>query len=201
MSKIYEAYMENEHAIRRVIAKYCPRPEDVDELAQETFLRCFAAELKNEIKKPKHFLLRAAQNTARSEIKRKRNTTTDYLEDSPALRILIDENQVPPDVQLDGRQKLAVLALAIGSLPPRDQKMLLMRKMERLKFKQIALRMDVSVSTVQKRIAASLIHCDAFFRKLGYEPAEFGSLKQRAQGGEIASLKPNPGSLGDGHGR
>ncbi|MFC7293056.1 RNA polymerase sigma factor [Hirschia litorea] len=186
MSRIFEAFVENENAIRRVVARYCARPEDVDELVQETFLKCFAAELKAEIQEPKHFLLRAAKNTALSEIKKKRNTTTDYLEDSADKDVLVDEGQFSPETRYDGRRKLAVLAMAIGSLSADDQRMLLMRKMEHLKFKQIALRMDVSVSTVQKRVAAALLHCNAFFRSRGYDPIEFGGHSLTPKSSNIA---------------
>ncbi len=186
MSKIFEAFVENEYVIRRVIARYCSRPEDIDELVQETFLKCFAAELKTVIQEPKYFLLRAAKNTALSEIKKKRNTTTDYLEDSADKDVLVDEGQFSPETRYDGKRKLAVLAMAIGSLSADDQKMLLMRKMEHLKFKQIALRMDVSVSTVQKRVAAALLHCNAFFRARGYDPIEFGGISVRPKGANIS---------------
>lgn len=188
MSKIFEAFVENEKAIRRVIAKYCFRVEDIDELAQETFLKCYVAELKSDIKEPKHFLLRAAKNTALSEIKKKRNTITDFFEDSADKDVFIDEGEVSPEIRYDGRRKLAILAMAIGSLPKDDQQMLLMKKMENLKFKQIAARMDVSVSTVQKRVAAALLHCNAFFRSRGYDPIEFGGKSIEPRSGQISNL-------------
>jgi ferric-dicitrate binding protein FerR (iron transport regulator) len=101
------------------------------------------------VRDPRRFLLRVARNIAVSETRRHRNKTTDYLGDSSALDVHTHDRQITPEKQLDGRQKLALLAKAIASLPEEDQDILLMRKMEHLKFKQIAIRMNLSVSAVQ----------------------------------------------------
>ena len=205
MSKIIEAFLANEQSVRRVIARYCPRTEDIDELTQETFLKCFAAELRSEVRDPKGLLLHAAKNVALGEIRKKRHKTTDYLEDSQDLGVLVDEAQISPEVQLDGRRKLVALARALSVLPPDDQRMLLMRKVDKLKFKQIARRMDVSVNTVQRRIAAALLKCGVFLREQGYDPMEFGAVRShrgQSKTPRVAAIGSHGGEReeGDGHG-
>ena len=174
MSSIFKTFMEHESAIRRVIARYCARPEDIEELTQETFLKCYAAERGQPVREPKRFLMRAAKNIAISETRRHRNKTTDYLEDSTLLDVKVDEGQICPEAQLNSRQKLFLLTRAIGSLPEDDQKILLMRKMEHLKFRQIAIRMNMSVSAVQKRTTQALLKCGAYLREHGYEASDLG---------------------------
>ncbi|MGD2132165.1 MAG: RNA polymerase sigma factor [Maricaulaceae bacterium] len=186
MSGILEAFLENQAAIRRIIARRFSRAEDIEELTQETFLKCFAAECRSEIFDPKAFLLRAAKNLALSEVKKKVHTTTDYAEDSGGSDVFEDEGHVSAEARIDSRRKLAALSEAIASLPPHCRRALLMRKMENLKFKQIAMRLNVSVSTVQKRVAHALALCDAYLRAKGYEPVEFGR--------EVGSSKPVGGS-------
>ncbi|MCG8502984.1 MAG: sigma-70 family RNA polymerase sigma factor [Sphingomonadales bacterium] len=205
MSKIIEAFLANEQSVRRVIARYCPRTEDIDELTQETFLKCFAAELRSEVRDPKGLLLHAAKNVALGEIRKKRHKTTDYLEDSQDLGVLVDEAQISPEVQLDGRRKLVALTRALSVLPPDDQRMLLMRKVDKLKFKQIARRMDVSVNTVQRRIAAALLKCGVFLREQGYDPMEFGAVRShrgQSKTPRVAAIGSHGGEReeGDGHG-
>ena len=176
MSRIYKAFLENEAAIRRVFARYFRSTADVEELTQETFVRCFAAETKNDIINPKSFLFRAAKNLALSERKQKYRNTTDFFEDSGGSEVILDENSVSAEVRLDNRRKLAVLAEALASLPEEYRRALLMRKLENLKLAQIATRTNVSVRTAQKRVAVALDMCDAFLRKKGYEPIEFGGV-------------------------
>ena len=174
MSNILRAFQEHEVAIRRVVARYCPCPEDIDELVQETFLKCYAAERNQPVREPRRFLLRAARNIAISETRRHRNKTTEYLADSTLLDVHEDEGQICPETQLDSRQKLFLLVKAIASLSQDEQKILLMRKMEHLKFKQIAIRMDMSVSAVQKRATQALLKCSVYLREHGYEETDLG---------------------------
>ena len=175
MSEILQAFIENERTIRRIFARYCSRAEDVEDLTQETFLKCFAAEMTTQIREPKAFLLRAAKNLALSEVKRKVNKTTSYIEDSGGEDVLGDDGRVSVEADIDGKRKLVALAKAIASLPAPHRRALLMRKMENLRIKQIAKRLNVSVSTVEKRIAAALLMCASYLKAEGYDLAEFGA--------------------------
>ncbi|GAB5459339.1 MAG: RNA polymerase sigma factor [Henriciella sp.] len=180
MSSISEIYADNETIIRQIIAKYRPNKDDVDELAQETFLKCFAASLRQKIRDPKALLFRVAKNVAISEARRKRHSTTVSFEDSEGSGVLIDETQIPADEALHSRRKLSVFVLALECLPEEQRRALLMRKIDGLRFKQIATRLGVSVSTVEKRVASALLHCNAYLRDKGYDPSEF-SIVSRAK--------------------
>ncbi|PHR92442.1 MAG: RNA polymerase subunit sigma-24 [Robiginitomaculum sp.] len=179
MSKIYKAFQENEASIRRIVAKYRWRKEDVDDLTQETFLKSFAAEIKQEILNPKAFLFRVAKNVAISEVKKKRHSTTDFVEDLGGMEVYKDERHISAEDQLDARQKLFVFSQALATLPPECSRALIMRKIDGLKFKQIALRLDVSVSTIEKRVATALLRCNAYLKKNGYDPEDFGAVSKK----------------------
>src|SRR5262245_2929270 len=117
MSRIYQAFLANEGAIRRIFAGYFRQPQDIEDLTQETFVKCFAAELKAEIHDPKSFLLHSAKNLAISERRKKIRTTTDYIEDSGGSEVFMDEGEVPAETRIDGQHKLAALARALAKLP------------------------------------------------------------------------------------
>jgi RNA polymerase sigma-70 factor (ECF subfamily) len=190
MSGIYKAFLEQETAVRRVLRRYFKRSEDVEDLTQETFLKCFAAETKGQIREPKAFLLRVAKNVALSEVKKKSRTTTDYLEDSSLLDVLGDDAQISADVQLDAKRKLVILTKIVANLPPDCRQALLMRKMEKLKYDQIALRLNVSLSTVHRLVGRAMLQCSAALRDQGYELMEFGGVmpKGPAASGSIITL-------------
>ena len=175
MSRIYRTFLNNQTAIRRIIAKYRPDKHDVDDLTQETFLKCFAAEISQEIQNPKAFMFRVAKNVAISEARRKRNFNTDSFEDSGGIDVYPDREQITPDDALHSRRKLAVFVEALSTMPTENRRALVMRKIEGLKFKQIAVRLGVSVSTIEKRVAAALVHCNSYMRKKGYNPSDFGA--------------------------
>ena len=63
---ITDAYVQHESAIRRFIGKFLPRPNDIEDVSQEAFLKAFVAEKKHSIEQPKSFLFRVARNMALS---------------------------------------------------------------------------------------------------------------------------------------
>lgn len=173
MSRILEAFVEHEKSIRRIFARYYSSAEDVEELTQETFLKVFSANMKTAVQEPKAFFLVVAKHLALSGLKRKAHSTTDYIEDSGGIEVLRDEGQTSIEEQVDWQNKLVIMSKAIASMPPEYQRALLMRKVEQLKLKQIAKRLDVSVSTIEKRVARALVMCNTYLRDHGYDPLEF----------------------------
>lgn len=187
MSKVFKAYIAYERMVKAVFARYFSNLQDIEDLAQEVFLKCYAAELKAEIREPKWFLMRAAKNLALSELKRKVRTTTDYMEESGGSEVYMDEDQVSAEALLDGRRKLAALARAVASMPEENRRAFLMRKLEELTFEQIATRIGVSERTAYARVAKALVLCDAFLRSEGYDPSEFRGLSYYASEGGAPS--------------
>lgn len=173
MSKVFNAFKENETVIRRIVAKYRPNKEDVEDLMQETFIKCFAADLKESIRDPRAFIFRVAKNVAISEAKRKRHSTTTIIEDYERPEVYEGKKDVCLENQLYDRRQLSIFLMVLAELPALQQRALLMRKVDGLKFKQIATRLDVSVSTVEKRVAAALLYCQDRLREHGYDLSEF----------------------------
>ncbi len=176
MSLILKNFLQNEKALKKYLKRFFSRAQDIDDVAQETFLKAFASEAKSEIKAPKSFLFTVAKHTALNEIAKKSNSTTDYIEDSANSNVLEDEAQVSAEQEFDSKQKLIVFSKAVASLPPNCRRVFLLRKMEGLKVKEIARKLDISVSGVEKHIATGLVKCSQYFREQGYDPSEFGDI-------------------------
>jgi RNA polymerase sigma-70 factor (ECF subfamily) len=163
------------------LRRYVRRSEDVDDLAQESFLRAFAAEAGQPIVSPKAFLFKVARNLALNELAKLANATTDSLEDYPDQDVLGGRDQVTLDDEMDARQRIRLLAQAIASLPPQCSRAFLLRKVHGLSYKEIADRLEISVSTVEKHVALGLLRCSEFLRRQGYE---VGGRTQRVQTAE-----------------
>ena len=167
MSRMLRAFLENESGIRRFLSRRVRRPQDVDDLTQETFLRAYAAEGEQDVAAPRAYLYRVAKNLALNEKVRHANTRTSSLE---------DEAQPPQDVQAPsgeahvyGRQKLALFAEAVDTLPPQCREVFLLRKVHGLSQKEVARRLGVSEGTVEKHVAAGLVKCAQYLRQRGYD--------------------------------
>lgn len=175
MTAILDSFLKHELALKKYLSRFFKGQQDIEDAIQETFLKAFAAETKAEIQSPKAYLFRVAKHTALNTLAKKATLTTDYIEDSASSSVLHDRGQVGADDTLDSRRKLVVFSKAVASLPPGCRRVFLLRKMDGLKVKEIARHLDISVSGVEKLIAAGLVKCNQYFKEQGYDPSEFGA--------------------------
>ncbi|HUO98803.1 MAG TPA: RNA polymerase sigma factor [Rhizomicrobium sp.] len=185
---IVKAYFDNEAAIKRYLRRFVRRSEDIDDLAHESFLRAYAAEALQPINSPKAFLFKVARNLALNERAKLANATTDSLEDYPEQAVIAGTEQVTLDDEMDARQRVRLLAQAIASLPPQCSKVFLLRKIHGLSHKEIADRLGISVSTVEKHVALGLLRCSDFLRKQGYETGR-PPVRPAAATGQVEKLE------------
>src|SRR6187399_1438828 len=167
MSTILEAYLENEAALKRFLRRFIKSREGADDLAQEAFLRAFAAESNRVIESPKAFLFKVARNLALNELARQATATITPLGDFEGQEVLEDSSQAAVDDAVDGRERIRMLARAIAALPPQCAKVFILRKMQGLSQKEIAARLDISVRTVENHVALGLVRCKAYMRAHG----------------------------------
>jgi RNA polymerase sigma-70 factor (ECF subfamily) len=150
-SKLYETYVDCEISLKRFLRNFLKKPEDIEELAQEAFLRTFTVELQQEIKSPKAYLFRAARNIALRELSKKTRQLTDYLEESVDDNLLGKVSSL--EEELIAQQKLKQCCEAIADLPEQCRRVFLLRKVHALSHKEIAQQLGISNSTVEKHIA------------------------------------------------
>jgi RNA polymerase sigma factor (sigma-70 family) len=196
MSEILKAFLQNEAAIRRYLARYRVDAQAVEDFVQETFVRGFAAEMKSDIKEPKAYLFQIAKSIALETLRKNQRTPTSALEDCGGSELILDEDQAGAEEWLEGRRKLALFVRAVAELPPQCRTAFLMRRIEGLQYKQIANRMSISVSAVEKHVTTGLVKCNAYLREHGYDPRELaGTLGKRSGGScEGGGIAPEKGS-------
>ena len=178
---ILETYLQNEPALKRYLRRFIKSREGVDDLAQEAFLRAFAAESERSIISPKAFLFKVARNLALNELARQSSATTQPLGDFEGQEVLEDSSQVAVDDAVDGRARIRVLARAVAALPPQCAKVFILRKMQGLSQKEIAARLDISVRTVENHVALGLVRCKAYMRAHGGASDQGGAVTRIAE--------------------
>ena len=167
MPTILETYLENETALKRFLKRFIKSREGADDLAQEAFLRAFAAESDRAIIAPKAFLFKVAKNLALNELAKQSSAAIEPLGDFEGQEVLADSNQAAVDDAVDGRERIRMLARAIAALPPQCAKVFILRKMQGLSQKEIAARLNISVRTVENHVALGLVRCKAYMRAQG----------------------------------
>jgi RNA polymerase sigma factor (sigma-70 family) len=169
MSELLRAFLENERGIKRFLSKFLMRSQDVDDIAQETFLRAFAAGAKNDVLAPRAFLYRVAKNLALNERARAVNAITDSLEDSTNADSVGVKDQPTGEEIVHSQQKMALFAEAVSLLPPQCRRVFLLRKVHGLSQTDIARRLGISAGTVEKHISVGLLRCREHLRLRGYD--------------------------------
>lgn len=126
---------------------------------QEAFLKAYQAEHITEIEQPRAFLFRTAKNLAINEQAKRRNRYTDAVADLEALTVLFDahaDSRHEPEAQALIQERLVLAHSAIEQLSPRVREVFVLRKIYGLRQREIAARLGISQSTVEKHIARGL---------------------------------------------
>ena len=187
MSKVFETYMSNQALLERILRRYVKNSSDVEELKQEVFLRAYDYELKDEIRDPIRFLARTAKNLALKKVNRKENFVTRSEQEIDGFTVIKDDESVSQEDALDARQRFGVLVEAIAAMPDELSEALIMRRLEGQSVAEIAERLGLSESGIERRLARALVYCNDYIRSKGLDPADFGGVEKKKAKVEIMS--------------
>lgn len=163
LSPVSAAFVKNRDFLARYLRRYFARQQDIEDVVQETFLRAYLSEQRNEIVHPKGFLFQIARNVALTELTRKSRQITDYLEESGIPVVAGTEASV--DKEVEAQEMLGLYCEAIASLSDKCREVFLLRKVQGLRHKEIAERMSLSLSSVAKYLRQGALACEAISRQ------------------------------------
>jgi RNA polymerase sigma-70 factor (ECF subfamily) len=132
-------------------------------VSQETFLRAFSTEKQRPIEQPKSFLFRIAKHVALTQLTQKSRQITDYLEEFEEPEVLSTQDSVEDVVM--GRESLGIHCEAVAALAPQCRRVYLMRKVYGMSHREIAERLGIAVSTVEKHLMKGVEQCDRYVRE------------------------------------
>lgn len=156
-SQITKAFVEQQRPLKSFISRFIRRPQDIDDIAQETFVRAFLAEKKGEIQHPKAYIYRVARNLAFETLTKKSTQLTSYIEDSCDQSLLHSGENVEDSMVVT--EKFERVKVAIAEMPPQCQRVFIMHKVYGFKYREISQQLGISVSTVEKHIMTGLKKC------------------------------------------
>ncbi len=143
-----------------LLARFSTLP-DVDDLVQETCVRVLRARDASPIRSTRALLFATARNLALDAVRRQRVIRFEPITDDTDSSVLADTTDVIATVSK--QQELELLTKAIQSLPERCRQIFTLRTAYGLTQKQIAAKLGVSESTVEKQVAHGIRLCAEFF--------------------------------------
>lgn len=167
-NRVLTAFQSCRDGLVRSILKMSVEQQDVDDILQEAFIRVLNSDAKQEIKSPKGYLFVVSRNLVLKKLIQQSKEIHTELDDA------LIEDDVDNTVEKELYQKLKFerFSKLLSSLPEKNRRAILLRKLYCLSHKEIAKKMDVSVSSVEKYIATGLKTCKQSLCAQGYEANE-----------------------------
>ena len=185
-SSVEQSFAENESALKRFLERYFYSTHDIEDILQDAFLQTWIIEKKQKIQAPKSYLFKVARNIALKELKKKSRQITAYIEEFNPEELVCNETFIENEVDLN--ERLILFEKALATLPPRCRNVFVLRKVFGFSQKEIARRMDISVSTVEKHIINGIQRCNAYMNTHGIDDL-FGSAKRNNPESTMDSVK------------
>lgn len=138
------------------IRRRVPDPSEAEDLLQDTFLRVTQREAPDSVAHFEGYLYRTAESVLADRYRRRSVRRADAhialepeehrAEDADALRALL------------ARERLRAVSASLMTLPERARAVFVLRRLEGLRYGEIATRLKVSLSTVEKDMARAIDH-------------------------------------------
>ena len=143
---------ENFEKLRDYIYYKCGDIEQAEDIAQETFLKLW--EKREKVKKDTvlSYLFRIAHNIFVNHVKREQIVFN--FQNQHSSQFVDNES---PEYKMEFKQFDDKLQIALAELPEPIRVTFLMNRIDGLKYKEIAVLLDISIKTVEKRIQKAVI--------------------------------------------
>lgn len=138
---------------------------DVDDLVQDSYVRVLRERERGTLRSTKAFLFTVARNAVRDLLRRRATAQAIPVTETAALPVLSDNPGVADLVS--ARQELALLSEAIRDLPERCRQVFLLRKIQGLSQREIALRLGITENTVETLVGKGARRCADYLRAHG----------------------------------
>lgn len=144
----------HEPDVRRWLRRSSLRTVDADDVVQEAYARIAAAAPGASVREPRAYFFTVVRNVALEQMRRARVTPIAAVADLQSS-FIVDDRAGPEQIAAD-RDELRRVFDMIQRLPDKLRQVLLMRRVEGLPQKEIARRLGVPESTIEKRSAKAL---------------------------------------------
>lgn len=163
LSAVTSSFLANYEFLKRFLSGFFSEREEIEDVAQETYLRAYVAEQMKAIEQPKAYLFRTARNIALTELTKKSRKITDYLEEAGVSTV--PDNAAGADSEAEAEELLGMYCEAVAQLPEKCRQVFLLRKVHGLSHRDIAVRMALSVSSVEKYLHTGIVHCKTYLQR------------------------------------
>ncbi|MCG8442871.1 MAG: sigma-70 family RNA polymerase sigma factor [Caulobacterales bacterium] len=180
METIAEAFRANAEGLRRFVSRRGAPTALVEDLVQETFLHAYAAKKDEKLVSAKAYLFTVARHLCQREAQARRERfhvlLSEVEESSPEELI---DSSVGVDAEVHERMRFECFCQAVLEMPDQCRRVNILRHVYGFSHKEIAARLEIAPSTVEKHIAKGVKLAAAHLRERGYLQEQGAARKRR----------------------
>jgi RNA polymerase sigma-70 factor (ECF subfamily) len=140
-----------------VVSRIAP-PHEIEDIVQETYVRICQSKVSGDMREPRAFMLTTARNLALDYVKRADQRLNCTLEEQLEATLLAPETSDPLR-QAVSDQEFARFCEAVRRLPQQCRRVFILKKVYGHSQQEIAEKLGLKESTVEKHIARGLQSC------------------------------------------
>ena len=165
-SPVTKTFLQNLGGLRSYLSHFFHSKHDIDDVLQDAYVRAVQAEKVEEIQTPKAFLYKICKNLAINHHTKAAQRLTDYIADFDDLEVLY--STVSMDEQVEQENRFVQFCESVKCLPPQCRRAFVLKKVYGLSSKEVAQRLGITISTVDKHLARGLVICRNHLERKGY---------------------------------
>ncbi|WP_286828279.1 MULTISPECIES: RNA polymerase sigma factor [Kordiimonas] len=158
LTRFHQVILDYRPHLHRYLRSKLGSPEDVEDIAQEAYLRLLRVDLPELIKRPQDYLFRIASNVVH-DFYLKRRQQPDFVDYDYAQETGGDEDKRSLESDVEHRDSLRKLETILKELPPIQQAVFLLKKRDGLSHEEIAAKLDISVHTSRAYVSRTVAYC------------------------------------------
>lgn len=163
--------------------------DDIEDIVQETFVKSYEAELKQEIRYERTYMLKTARHLALNHVSSARERQNQSLDDMEVLPNNL--TSVDLEKQVESKERFLNFCRATDTLSVEVKRVFLLKKVYGMSQRDIAQYIGLSESTVEKHVAKGLLQCSMYLKQLSQQNDlnEKPASKQRVSNGAFEMRK------------
>lgn len=152
-------------ALKHYLRNSFPAIRDVEDIAQESYLRLWRQRAADPIRSTRAFLFTIAQRVALDAVRRLRRSPVDAAVRLGDVEVL---DQAPAGCEcLSRRERIQLLIDAIDALPARCREVVVLRKLKLVSQRETAALLRISEKGVENQLARGLERCREYLCRRG----------------------------------
>lgn len=143
--------------LMRFACRYFKKPQEVEDVVQEAFVKLIEAQEKREISHPKSYLYQTVKNLSLNQLDKIEYRLTDTVGGFFPENVLLETPTM--ERQFESREKFELFCRAARQLPMKCRRVFILRRVYGFSQKEIAKKMGINIKTVEAHLTKAIVRC------------------------------------------